>query len=171
MKIIVSSLQDVPTLVRMARPSHLISLLDPDSMIKTPKGIVPERHLKVGVNDIAGPEQGLIHPTVETVEQILKFGRGWEPFEPMLVHCWAGISRSSATAFILACERAPGVAEREIAENLRRASVAANPNPLMVQLADDMLGRGGRMVDAVRAMGPGTYTWPNPPYELAVRFR
>jgi len=171
MKIIISSLQDMPTLVRMARPSHLISLLDPDSMIKTPKGVAPERHLKVGVNDIPGPEEGLIHPTAETVEQILKFGRTWEPFEPMLVHCWAGISRSSATAFILACERAPGVAEREIAENLRRASVAASPNPLMVQLADDMLGREGRMVDAVRAMGPGTYTYPNPPYELAVQFR
>lgn len=171
MKIIVSSLQDVLTLVRMARPSHLISLLDPESMIPTPKGIAAERHLKVGVNDIGQPEEGLIHPTPETVEQILRFGRGWEPFEPMLVHCWAGISRSSATAFILACERAPDVPEREIAERLRRASAAATPNPLMVQLADDMLSRGGRMVDAVRAIGPGTYTYPNPPYELAVKFR
>ena len=171
MKIIISSLQDVPTLVRMARPSHLISLLDPESMIPTPKGIAAERHLKVGVNDIGQPEEGLIHPTAETVEQILQFGRGWEPFEPMLVHCWAGISRSSATAFILACERAPDVPEREIAERLRRASAAATPNPLMVQLADDMLSRGGRMVEAVRAIGPGTYTYPNPPYELAVKFR
>ncbi len=89
----------------------------------------------------------------------------------MLVHCWAGISRSSATAFILACERAPDASEREIAQTLRRASVAASPNPLMVQLADDMLSRGGRMVNAVRAIGPGTYSWPNPPYELAVKFR
>ena len=48
---------------------------------------------------------------------------------------------------------------------------AATPNPLMVQLADDMLNRGGRMVDAVRAIGPGTYTYPNPPYELTVRRR
>jgi predicted protein tyrosine phosphatase len=171
MKIIVSSLQDVPTLVRMARPSHLISLLDPDAMIDTPRGIAAERHLKVGVNDIWEPAEGLIHPTAETVEEILRFGRGWEPFEPMLVHCWAGISRSSATAYILACERAPEASEQEIAERLRRASTAASPNPLMVQLADDMLSRGGRMVDAVRRMGPGTYTWPNPPYELAVDFR
>jgi predicted protein tyrosine phosphatase len=171
MRIIVSSLQDVPTVVRMVRPSHLISLLDPDSMIPTPKGIASERHLKVGVNDIWEPAEGLVHPSAETVEQILKFGRGWEPFQPLLVHCWAGISRSSATAFILACERAPDVSEQEIAERLRRSSAAATPNPLMVQLADDMLNRGGRMVDAVRAIGPGTYTYPNPPYELPVKFR
>ena len=37
-------------------------------------------------------------------------------------------------------------------------------------LADDMLGRGGRMVDAVRAIGQGTLLFPNPHYALPVRF-
>lgn len=169
MKLIVSSLADMPTIVRVARPSHLISLLDPDSMIETPQGLTAERHLKVGVNDIWEPAEGLVCPTAETVEQILAFGRGWLPIDPMLVHCWAGISRSSAAAYILACERAPEVSEHRIAERLRQASSAATPNPLMVELADDMLGRGGRMVDAVRAIGPGDYAYPNPPYELAVK--
>jgi predicted protein tyrosine phosphatase len=170
MKLIVSSLADMPTIVRAARPSHVISLLDPETSIPTPKGVAAERHLRVGVNDICEPLEGLTCPTAETVEQILRFGRTWEPRDPMLVHCWAGISRSSAAAFILACERCPQAAERTIAEHLRRASSAATPNPRMVELADDMLGRGGRMVDAVRAIGMGTYLYPNPPYELAVRF-
>ena len=171
MKIIISSLADMPALVKRARPSHMISLLDPDSMVDTPRALHPERHLKVGINVIWEPAVGLIHPTAEVVDDILRFGRTWEPLDPMLVHCWAGISRSSATAFILACERCPDTSERTVAEHLRKASAAATPNPLMVQLADDMLGRGGRMVDAVRAIGPGTMLYPNPPYELAVRFR
>jgi predicted protein tyrosine phosphatase len=171
MKLIISSLEDVPVVVRMAKPSHLISLLDPASMIRTPKGIHAGRHLKVGVNDIWEPAEGLIHPTADMVEQILRFGRTWEPHDPMLVHCWAGVSRSSATAFILACERCPDTPEQTIAQTLRQASRAATPNPLMVRLADDMLGRGGRMVDAVRAIGTGHYIHPNPPYELAVRFK
>jgi predicted protein tyrosine phosphatase len=170
MKIIISSLQDVPTIVRMAKPSHVITLLGPDSMIATPKDIRAERHLKVSVNDIAEPTEGLIHPTAEMVEQILNFGRTWEPLDPMLVHCWAGISRSSATAFILACERAPDTPELTIAQALRKASSAATPNPLMVRLADDLLGREGRMVEAVFAIGEGAYIHPNPPYELAVRY-
>lgn len=168
MKLIISSLADVPTVVRMARPSHVISLLDPDSMIQTPKGVAA--HLKVGVNDIWEPAEGLIHPTEDTVREVLEFARTWQPTNPMLVHCWAGVSRSSATAFILACERCPETSERTVAEHLRRVSVAATPNPLMVQIADDLLGRGGRMVDAVRAIGAGSYTYPNPPYELPVRF-
>lgn len=170
MKLIISSLADMPTVVRVARPSHMISLLDPDSMVDTPRGLAAERHLKVGINDIWEPADGLIHPTAETVEAILKFGRTWEPLDPMLVHCWAGISRSSATAFILACERSPEASERTIAEHLRRASSVATPNPLMVELADDLLGRRGRMVDAIRAIGVGNFLHPNPPYELAVRF-
>lgn len=168
MKFIISSLADVPTVVRTQRPSHVISLLDPDSMIETPRGVAA--HLKVGVNDIAEPMEGLICPTAEVVEDILTFGRAWEPSSPMLVHCWAGISRSSATAFILACERCPDTDERVVAEQLRRASRAATPNSLMVQLADDMLGRRGRMVDAVRAIGIGDWLDANPPYELPVRF-
>lgn len=171
MKIIISSLADMPKIVKRARPSHMISLLDPASMVDTPSGLRPERHLKVGVNDIWEPAEGLIHPTADVVEQILRFGRTWEPLDPMLVHCWAGISRSSATGFILACERSPDTSERTIAEHLRRASAAAMPNPLMVELADDMLSRGGRMVDAVRAIGPGTMVFPNPHYELPVRFK
>src|SRR5690606_19265224 len=103
-------------------------------------------------------------------KDILDFGKGWDLSAPMLVHCWAGISRSTATAFILACERCPGTPETTIAQALRAASSAATPNPLMVRLADDMLGRGGRMVDAVRAMGPGQYQWPNPAFSLAVRY-
>lgn len=171
MKLIISSLADMPTIVRVARPSHIISLLDPETMVATPRGHAPERHLRVGVNDIAEPAEGLVCPTADTVEQILTFGRTWRPLEPMLIHCWAGVSRSSATAFILACEQLPDTEETIIAERLRRASRAATPNPLMIQLADDMLGRGGRMADAVRGMGQGEYTHPNPPYELVVRSR
>lgn len=168
MKIIISSLADLDEVVRTRRPSHVISLLDPESMIETPSGVAA--HLKVGVNDIAEPMEGLIHPTAEVVEDILRFGRTWDVANPMLVHCWAGISRSSASAFILACERCPATDERVIAEHLRRASRAATPNSLMVQLADDLLGRRGRMVDAVRAIGVGDWLMANPPYELPVRF-
>ena len=63
------------------------------------------------------------------------------------------------------------ISESNLSSPVRRASAAATPNPLMVALADDMLGRSGRMVDAIRGIGIGRYTYPNPPYELAVRFR
>ena len=76
----------------------------------------------------------------------------------MLIHCWAGISRSTATAFVLACERSPRVEERRIAQVLREAAPHASPNRRIVALADRLMGRGGRMIAAVEAMGDYDYT-------------
>jgi predicted protein tyrosine phosphatase len=114
--------------------------------------------------------EGLVAPDESTVKTILDFGAGWDESQPMLIHCWAGISRSSATAFILACERNPETPEQAIAQHMRAASPIANPNPRLVALADEMLNRQGRMADAIRAIGPGEMAMENFPFELPARF-
>jgi predicted protein tyrosine phosphatase len=73
----------------------------------------------------------------------------------MLVHCWAGISRSMAAAYTLLCDRAGPGSEFEIARKLRTRAAHAYPNALIVALADRALGRDGRMIDAVAGMGRG----------------
>ena len=136
--ILVSPLSAVPETMRTYQPSHLISLLSPEFMIETPGGFPPARHLRVNVHDI------------------LEFARGWDAKRPLLVHCWAGVSRSQATAFSILCERAWRGAEYRIAREMRARAPHAYPNRLMVQLADDMLERQGNMVRAVEEIGPGT---------------
>lgn len=168
MTIIVCPLSHVADQVAARRPSHLITLLDPADMIPTPEGVA--RHLRVGVNDIPEPTEGLIHPEETHVRQILDFARDWDARAPMLVHCWAGISRSTATAFILACERNPAVSEHLIAWTLRTAARHAYPNRALVALGDDLLGRGGRMVDAVEAIGDNDFVSMGRPFDLPVRF-
>jgi predicted protein tyrosine phosphatase len=155
--LIVCGLADVEPLIAARRPSHLITLLDPATMIETPAGVAPERHLKLGVNDIVEPMEQMVVPDETVVGRILAFGKTWDGADPMLIHCWAGISRSTATAFILACERSPEVPERAIALALRQAAPHASPNRRIVALADDLMGRGGRMTQAVEAMGDYDY--------------
>jgi predicted protein tyrosine phosphatase len=104
------------------------------------------------------------------VARILDFGSGWTGDAPMLIHCWAGISRSSATAFILACARNPRTSEETIAAHIRTVSRIATPNPRLVELADALLGRGGRMTDAVHAIGRGEAAFENEPFEVPLRF-
>lgn len=169
-RLIVCPLRDVETVVRFKKPSHLITLLDPHLMSESPRGFRPEGHLKIAVDDVWEPEDGMILPQAEMVGKILDFGKTWDASSPLLVHCWAGVSRSTATAFILACERNPEVSEAAIAQAMRKASSSATPNPLFVRLADDMLGRGGRMVDAVAAIGKGRYAYPGTPFELGPKF-
>jgi predicted protein tyrosine phosphatase len=71
-----------------------------------------------------------------------------------VVHCFAGISRSTAGAFIAACALNPSRDEGEVARLLRTASPTAQPNALLVSIADDLLGRNGRMIGAIESIGP-----------------
>jgi predicted protein tyrosine phosphatase len=169
MVLIVSPLRRLPEVIAQRSPSHLITLLGPEEMIPTPAGIHPERHLRLGVHDIAMPEAGLTAPDAGTVERILDFVCGWSGETPMLVHCFAGISRSTATAFVIACERNPAADELEIALKIRRASPSAFPNRRIVALADDILDRRGRMLEAVEAMGGNNFVVEGEPFELAAR--
>lgn len=148
----------------------MITLLDSASMIETPKNFAAERHLRISVNDIAEPMEGLVMPSDEMVRRLIAFGRDWDASAPMIVHCWAGISRSSASAFVLACERNPHADELIIAMGMRRAAKHAYPNRRIVAIADDMLGRRGRMVDAVEAMGDYEYSGVGVPFDLAARY-
>lgn len=169
MSLIVCGLAHVEPLIAARRPSHMITLLDPASMIETPVGLSPDRHLRIGVNDIVEPVEDLVLPDETVVGRILAFGRTWDETQPMLIHCWAGISRSTATAFILACERSPDADELAIARALRRAAPHAYPNRRIVALADGQMGRGGRMVEAVDAIGGNGYVSFGTPFDFPVR--
>ena len=68
----------------------------------------------------------------------------------LLIHCFAGISRSTALAYAILVDRA-GHAADEVAllEHVLALRPQACPNRLVVRHADDLLSRGGRMIDAV----------------------
>jgi predicted protein tyrosine phosphatase len=166
--LIICGLSEVERVIAQRAPSHLITLLDPSSMIATPAGLAAERHLRVSVNDIAEVLDGLVAPSESVVAEIIAFARGWDETAPMLVHCWAGISRSTAAAFAIACERSVPGKEAQIARTMRAAAPHAYPNRRIVALADDLLGRQGRMVDAVEAIGFGEFAIGFP-FDLAAR--
>lgn len=170
MAILVCPLSQVPAVIATRAPSHVVSLLDPHSAFPD----APDRrHLKVGVHDITEDLQGWIAPGRTHLADILDFIGTWERAAPILIHCYAGISRSTATAFITACVHNPGIDEEAIAWTLRRASTVAWPNRRMVALADAELGRGGRMVAAIDAIGAGR-SWEeageNTPFEIPSLF-
>ena len=169
MVLIVTPLNRIHDVIAARAPSHLITLLSPGEMIGTPAGFPRERHLRIETHDIAAAQEGLTLPTVEMVEQVLQFAQGWDASAPMLIHCWAGISRSTASAFAIACERNPHADEHAIALALRRAAPHAYPNRRLVALADDILGRGGRMIEAVEAMGDNNSAMEGVPFDLPAR--
>jgi predicted protein tyrosine phosphatase len=149
--------------------SHVVTLINRETVVERPSSIHPERHLFIGVSDILEPLEGHILPAVDHVEPLLAFVRRWEREQPLVFHCFAGISRSTAGAFIAACTLAPERTESEIAQALREASPTATPNARMVAVADDLLGRGGRMMDAVLRIGRGADAFEGAPFTLRIR--
>lgn len=153
--ILVSSLSAVERTIAQYRPSHMVTLLSPEYMIETPQQIAAERHLRLAVNDVLEIWASDSPPNETHISRLIEFGRGWTADAPMLVHCWAGISRSMAAAYTLLCDRAGPGREFDIARELRIRAAHAYPNALIVALADRALGREGRMVEAVASMGRG----------------
>jgi predicted protein tyrosine phosphatase len=151
----VSPLSRFRQMVSAHSPARIVSLLDPTDDWPSAQGFARDRHLKVGVHDITAAEVGFDAPGEHHVERIIDFLGGWDPKDTLYVHCWAGISRSSATAFIAGCLANPDADERRIANAIREASPLAQPNTRLVQLADNAMGRKGRMADAVALMEPG----------------
>lgn len=149
---------------------HLVTLINHETMLETPAGVEPANHLKLALNDIIAPQEGLVHPSRTHVEELIRFTTGWNMHGPLIVHCWAGISRSTAAAFITLCTLNPDAPERLIAQHIRTASATASPNRLLVQLADDVLGRRGRMLRAIEEMGPAEPASEANPFFLACRF-
>jgi predicted protein tyrosine phosphatase len=86
----------------------------------------------------------------------------------MVVHCYAGISRSTAGAYVAACALSEKRSELAIAQELRRASATATPNARIVFLGDRMLGRGGRMTAAVESIGRGALAYEADPFQLSL---
>ena len=145
---------------------HIITLLRDVELVQRPAAIVEGNHLILSMDDIGEPTEGRVLPCEEHVSRLISFVRGWDRAAPMVVHCYAGISRSTAGAFVTACALNPSRRELGIAQEIRRSSQTAWPNRRIVSIADDVLGRNGRMVDAIDAIGPGDFTNEPHPFRL-----
>jgi predicted protein tyrosine phosphatase len=153
MRLIITPECEVARVCREAAPSHLLRLVSPDHADAPPDG--PMASLTLPMHDITAPRPGLTAPSRQLIQALLAFGAGWNGARPLVAQCLAGVSRSTAAAFIIACQKRPEVSELQMALALRRFAPQATPNPLMVAHADALLQRSGRMVAALAAIGRG----------------
>ena len=147
---------------------HLLTLLSPDHAGEHHRDLAHDKHLQLSFHDIIEAKPHLVAPDIAIMQAIVDFGRGAAD-KRMLIHCWAGISRSSAAAYVIACDRNPGF-ESDIADELRRRAPSVTPNRLMIEIADDLLGRHGRMVAAIARIGRGADAFEGETYRLPLRW-
>jgi predicted protein tyrosine phosphatase len=162
----VCSLAALPETVKATGASHVLTVMAKVDQVLRPESVLEANHLRVQVDDITEQIEGFVAPSEIHVEQVLNFVRGWDRRAPLVVHCYAGISRSTASAFAAACMLNPHRDEIAIARQIRAASPIAQPNRLIVGLADKALGREGRMLRALDQMGPGNLLVEGRPFRV-----
>lgn len=162
----VCSLAALPATVQATGASHVLTVMANVDQVQRPASVLAANHLKVQVDDITEAIEGFVAPSEKHIEQMLNFVRGWDRSAPLVVHCYAGISRSTASAFAAVCALNPHRDEIAIARLIRKASPIAQPNRLIVGLADKALGREGRMLRALDEMGPSTLTNVGEPFRI-----
>ena len=166
-RIIVTPLSQLAAQLALHQPSHVVTLgSEPPAAL--PDGYDATR-LSLTFNDIVEPHEGLVAPGENHVQQLLDFAKGWPMDAPLLIHCYAGISRSTAAAYIIASALNPALDESELAGLIRSLSPSATPNIRLVALADDILGRQGRMVAAISAIGRGADAFEGEVFSLPLK--
>jgi predicted protein tyrosine phosphatase len=170
-RIHVCALSKVPDTVRAVGAKSLVTLINASTLVPRPPEIAADRHLFVGMSDITEHMDGHILPESAHVAQLLTFIRRWDQAEPLVIHCYAGVSRSTAAAYIAYCALHPQACEFETARRLRAMSPSATPNARLVALADAHLRREGRMIAAIAEIGRGQDCFEGVPFAFDIETR
>ena len=137
----VCSLARLHDTVHQTGALHIVTMLKDTDRVERPDHILESNHLILGMDDITTEMDGYVTPCEEHVGRLLTFVRDWDRARPLVMHCYAGISRSTAGAYVAACALNAERSELTIARELRSASTSATPNARIVSLADRMLGQ------------------------------
>ncbi|MGE3781639.1 MAG: tyrosine phosphatase family protein [Alphaproteobacteria bacterium] len=135
--------------------THVLSILDPECPDPPEfEDYPPHRRLALRFHDIIDPVPGRYAPSRDDVARLLAFGR--ELSEPeachLLVHCHAGVSRSTAATALILAQARPARPARDVLDAVSRMRPRAWPNLRILEFGDELLGRGGEIVAAVGAV-------------------
>lgn len=135
--------------------THVLSILDPDWPDPPAFGVFPpHRRLALRFHDVIEPLDRHRPPRREDVEQLLAFGReiGDERVSHLLVHCHAGVSRSTAATALVLAQADPALPATAVFETVARIRPRAWPNLRILEFGDALLRRNGEIVGAAASV-------------------
>jgi len=136
--------------------THVLSILDPGHPEPSAFGRYGEhRRLELRFDDVIDPRPGMATPEQDHVEALLAFGgdllEAGAGRAHLLVHCHAGVSRSTAAMTLLLAQARPDRTAAEAMAEVVRIRDKAWPNLRMIEIGDRLLGLGGELVAAAHA--------------------
>lgn len=105
-------------------------------------------HLVLAFEDVDDDTLGLAVATEDHVARALEFARRNQE-AALLVHCFHGVGRSASIALAILADRSAPGEEADALRQLLAIRPEATPNLVVIAHADRLLGRGGRLIEAV----------------------
>src|SRR5271165_17880 len=138
MHLTISNCADVPRIQQQRKLTKILTLIEPFCHVPYRDELVPDLLAqtyihRIGVSDHEQPI-GHYSPNHNTIEQILYFSSLLTEEDDILVHCWAGKSRSPAAALVILYDKLRDY--QKARETLLRIRPQAAPNRLICRLAD-----------------------------------
>jgi predicted protein tyrosine phosphatase len=135
--------------------THIVSILDPEW--PDPPAFAkfsPHWRLDLRFHDVIEPSPHHLAPSRNDVARLLGFGRELNDRagSHLLVHCHAGVSRSTAAAALIMVQMHPDRPARVALDTVARMRPRAWPNLRMLEFGDALLGRNGEIVAAASAV-------------------
>ena len=132
--------------------THVLSILAPDW--PDPEAFAeftPHRRLLLRFNDIIEPVPDGLAPSSEDITRLLAFGRELDATADghLLIHCHAGVSRSTAAAALILAQAEPARSARDVLDAVTAIRPRAWPNLRILEIGDTLLGRNGELAAAV----------------------
>jgi predicted protein tyrosine phosphatase len=158
MQFFISSQKDAKSLAKKIKPTHIISISSPEKEAPFDSGFGNAKILRLSFYDIttqsaADSLDEKDVPTRSIAETIYNFGKEFDDDTILLIHCFAGISRSSAAGIISLTPRygAIGATKKvgELTINGQSGYEWFFPNPVLIEAFDDMLHFDGELFDLV----------------------
>ncbi len=151
-----------------SRAEWMISLSAPNKSPPCPAQITA-KHLALEFNDIHTAAPGLLLASEGQINELLDFSKDWNGQGSMLVHCWMGISRSTAAALLIIAQYNSAQNMDTLVDRLRSNSPMATPNKRMIELGDQLLRLDGRLVKAVTRIGRGVEASEGVPFSMPLQ--
>lgn len=126
--------------------THMVSLLDEKMRGKVD---LRDDRLVLHFSDVNAPNASRTPPMKVHVEQVLAFTKNLTDADKLIVHCHAGVSRSTAMMIAILCQH--GDTPEQAIARVQAVRPQLWPNTLVTLYADEVLGMGGALMQAVAA--------------------
>jgi predicted protein tyrosine phosphatase len=142
--------------------THVLSILDPDYDDPPAFAAFPPHHRLAlrfhdVIEDVIDARPDYLPPSRSDVARLLGFGLDLihTPDPHLLIHCHAGVSRSTASAALILAQAWPDRPASAALGAVAAIRPRAWPNLRILEFGDALLGRNGEIVTAVAAIYRG----------------